>query len=46
MDIFFFLYYLFFGLPLGVLELPHVVDAYENRNLQELRDIVKHSEFP
>ena len=27
MDIFFFLYYLFFGLPLGVVQLPHGVDA-------------------
>ena len=27
MDIFFFLYYIFFGLPLGVVELPHGVDA-------------------
>lgn len=32
MDIFFFLYYLFFGLPLGVLELPHEVAAREIRN--------------
>ena len=32
MDIFFFFYYLFFGLPLGVLELPHEVAAHENRN--------------
>ena len=32
MDIFFFIYYLFFGLPLGVLELPHGVDADGNRN--------------
>ena len=28
MDIFFFIYYLFFGLPLGVVQLPHGVDAY------------------
>ena len=27
MDIFFFIYYLFFGLPLGVVQLPHGVDA-------------------
>ena len=46
MDIFFFIYYLFFGLPLGVLELPHGVDADDNRNLQELRDIVTLSGFP
>ena len=46
MDIFFFFYSIFYGLPLGVLELPHGVDADDNRNLQELRDIVKHSEFP
>lgn len=32
MDIFFFLYYISYGLPLGVLELPHWVDADENRN--------------
>lgn len=46
MDIFFFFYSIFYGLPLGVLELPHGVDAYENRNLQELREIVTGSEFP
>ena len=27
MDIFFFIYYLIFGLPLGVVELPREVDA-------------------
>ena len=27
MDIFFFLYYLFYGLPLGVVQLPRGVDA-------------------
>lgn len=32
MDIFFFIYYLFFGLPLGVVQLPHGVDADVNRN--------------
>ena len=31
MDIFFFIYYLFFGLPLGVLELPHWVTPQKNR---------------
>ena len=31
MDIFFFIYYLFYGLPLGVLEAPHGVDAYDFR---------------
>ena len=46
MDIFFFLYYISFGLPLGVVQLPHGVDADENRNLQELREIVTGSEFP
>ena len=34
MDIFFFLYYLFYGLPLGVVQVPHWVDADENRNLK------------
>ena len=34
MDIFFFIYYLFYGLPLGVLEVPHGVDADENRKRQ------------
>lgn len=33
MDIFFFLYYLFFGLPRGVVEVPHGVNTNENRNL-------------
>ena len=46
MDIFFFIYYLFFGLPLGVVQLPHGVDADENRNLQEFRAMVNQSEFP
>ena len=46
MDIFFFIYYIFFGLPLGVVELPHGVDADDNRNLQEFREIVTGSEFP
>ena len=46
MDIFFFFYSISFGLPLGVLELPHGVDADENWNLQELREIVTGSEFP
>lgn len=32
MDIFFFIYSIFYGLPLGVLELPHGVDADVNRN--------------
>ena len=32
MDIFFFIYYIPYGLPLGVLELPHGVDADGNRN--------------
>ena len=32
MDIFFFIYYVFFGLPLGVVEVPHGVDADENAN--------------
>ena len=32
MDIFFFIYYISYGLPLGVDEVPHGVDAYENRN--------------
>lgn len=32
MDIFFFFYIMFYGLPLGVLEVPHGVYAYENRN--------------
>ena len=32
MDIFFFIYSMFYGLPLGVVELPHEVDADENRN--------------
>ena len=27
MDIFFFIYYISYGLPLGVVQLPHVVDA-------------------
>ena len=31
MDIFFFIYYLFFGLPLGVDELPHEGAAQKNR---------------
>ena len=34
MDIFFFIYYLFFGLPLGVVELPHVVDADEVQRMR------------
>lgn len=46
MDIFFFIYSISYGLPLGVVQLPHGVDAEDNLNLQELRDIVKHSEFP
>lgn len=46
MDIFFFLYYIFYGLPLGVVEVPQGVDADENRNLQELREIVTGSECP
>ena len=46
MDIFFFIYYLFFGLPRGVVQLPHGVDADGNRNLQELREIATGSEFP
>ena len=29
MDIFFFIYYISFGLPRGVVELPHGVDADE-----------------
>ena len=33
MDIFFFFYSIFFGLPPGVLEVPHGVDTNENRNL-------------
>lgn len=32
MDIFFFFYYISFGLPLGVVQLPHGVDADVNRN--------------
>ena len=32
MDIFFFIYSLFFGLPLGVVQLPHWVDADAARN--------------
>ena len=32
MDIFFFLYNMFYGLPLGAVQLPHGVDADENRN--------------
>ena len=46
MDIFFFIYSILYGLPLGVVEVPHGVDADANRNLQELRDIVNRSEFP
>lgn len=33
MDIFFFLYYMFYGLPLGVVQLPHGVDADDVRIL-------------
>ena len=40
MDIFFFIYSMFFGLPLGVVQLPHEGAAHEIRNLQEFRDIV------
>ena len=32
MDIFFFLYYIFYGLPLGVVEVPQGVDADDFRN--------------
>ena len=32
MDIFFFFYSIFFVLPLGVVQLPHGVDADGNRN--------------
>ena len=32
MDIFFFLYYLFFGLPHGVLEVPQVAESKQNRS--------------
>ena len=32
MDIFFFLYNIFFGLPLGVVQLPHEGAAHWNRN--------------
>ena len=46
MDIFFFIYSILYGLPLGVLELPREVSAHEIRNLQEFRDIVTGSEFP
>ena len=32
MDIFFFIYSILYGLPLGVVQLPHGVDADGNRN--------------
>ena len=32
MDIFFFIYSILYGLPLGVVQLPRGVDVDENRN--------------
>ena len=46
MDIFFFLYYMFYGLPLGVVQLPHGVDADDVRNRHFKLYLIKWSSFP
>ena len=46
MDIFFFFYSIFYGLPLGVVQLPHGVDADDFQNRQFKLHLIKSSSFP